>query len=204
MALVAWSPRRVRSPGRTAEGPGWSLQACVNSRRHAGKIGIRQSATDGEHRTAGAPGGRSYALGDSREPRYHLVGVHMVDVAGLRLIECLDSALARERPWLPPGGKADSQRLTDEKRRNLAKRNAETIVRQMHINRNRLPIPTSQLCCTIWNCGVVCHRQCLRPLCGSESQGQKNPRGDCPGERRVPLFRGRCAGAIDAPSRGRK
>lgn len=97
-----------------------------------GKIGIRQSATDGEHRTAGAPGGRSYALGDSREPRYHLVGVHMVDVAGLRLIECLDSALARERPWLPPGGKADSQRLTDEKRRNLAKRNAETIVRQIH------------------------------------------------------------------------
>ena len=123
----------MRSPGRTAEGPGWSLQACANSRRPAGKIGIRQSATDGEHRTAGAPGGRSYALGDSREPRYHLVGVHMVDVAGLRLIECLDSALARERPWLPPGGKADSQRLTDEKRRNLAKRNAETIVRQIHI-----------------------------------------------------------------------
>ena len=103
MALVAWSPRRVRSPGRTAEGPGWSLQACANSRRPAGKIGIRQSATDGEYRTAGASGGRSYALGDSREPRYHLVGVHTVDVADLRLIECLDSALARERPWLSPG-----------------------------------------------------------------------------------------------------
>ena len=203
MALVAWSPRRVRSPGRTAEGPGWSLQACANSRRPAGKIGIRQSATDGEYRTAGASGGRSYALGDSREPRYHLVGVHTVDVADLRLIECLDLHWRGSAPGFPRG-KADSQRLTNEKRRNLAKRNAETIVCQMHINRNRLPIPTSQLCCTIWNCGVVCHRQCLRTLCGSESQGQKKPRGNCPGERRVPLFRGRCAGAIDAPSRGRK